>query len=215
METIQVSGEVRTDVGRKAAKAVRREGLAPAVLYGAGEPVHFTVKPLDLRPLIYSPDFKLAELTVNGVTTKAIVKDYQFHPVSDELMHVDFLALEDERTVQVQVPVRFEGSSPGVRNGGKLQVSVRRVKIKTTPEKLIDHVMLDISKLTLGSAIRVRDIKVSEGVEIMNAPGQPIASVEVPRALRSATTAEEKALEEASEGEGAEGDEAAADTAAE
>lgn len=192
MESVQISGALRTGTGKKAAKAIRREGIVPAVLYGAGDPVHFTVKPLDLRSLIYSPDFKLAELTVDGKTYRCIVKDYQFHPVTDNLTHIDFLALKPNHPVKVQVPVRFEGVSPGVRGGGKLQVAVRRVKVKTTPEHLIDHVMLDISAMELGTAIRVRDIKPIEGVELMNPAGQPIASVEVPRALRSAATAAAK-----------------------
>ncbi|OAV43944.1 50S ribosomal protein L25 [Lewinella sp. 4G2] len=195
MESVQVSGEIRTSLGKTGAKSIRREGLVPAVLYGAGDPVHFTVKALDLRSLIYTPDFKLAELTVDGTTHKAIIKAHQFHPVTDALTHVDFLALQDGHPIKVQVPVRFEGVSPGVRGGGKLQVAVRRVKIKTTPENLIDHVVLNISKLELGEAIRVRDIADIEGVEIQNPSGQPIASVEVPRALRSAATAAAKAAE--------------------
>ena len=193
MESVQVSGQPRTQFGKTGAKAIRREGLVPAVLYGAGDPVHFTVKALDLRSLIYSPDFKLAELSVDGKSFKAIIKDYQFHPVTDALTHVDFLALQDGHPVKVQVPVRFEGTSPGVRGGGKLQVAVRRVKVKAAPENLIDHVVLDISKLGLGASIRVRDIAPIEGVEIQNPGGQPIASVEIPRALRSAATLAAKA----------------------
>ena len=197
MQSVQVSGEVRENLGKKSSKATRREGLVPAVLYGAGDPVHFTIKALDVRSLVYTPEFKLAELAVGGKTFKAIVKDYQFHPVTDELRHIDFLALQDGHPIKVQVPVVFEGTSPGVRSGGKLQVAVRRVKIKTTPENLVDKLVLDISNLELGAAIRVRDIKEIEGVEIMNPAGQPIASVEVPRALRSAATAEAKAAEAA------------------
>lgn len=212
MQTVQVSGEVRENLGKKYSKATRREGLVPAVLYGAGDPVHFTIKPLAVRSLIYSPEFKLAELTVNGKSYKAIVKDYQFHPVTDQLRHIDFLALQDGHPVKVQVPVAFEGTSPGVRGGGKLQVAVRRVKIKTTPEHLVDKVVLDISELELGSAIRVRDIAPMEGVEVMNPSGMPIASVEVPRALRSAATAAAKEGDAAAEGEAAEGEgEAAAE----
>lgn len=195
MQSVQVSGEVRENLGKKFSKAVRREGLVPAVLYGAGDPIHFTIKALDVRPLVYTPEFKLAELTVGGKTFKAIVKDYQFHPVTDALRHIDFLALQDGHPIKVQVPVIFEGSSPGVRSGGKLQVAVRRIKIKTTPENLVDKLVLNIDKLELGSAIRVRDIQIAEGVEIMNPGGQPVASVEVPRALRSAATAEKKAAE--------------------
>ncbi len=195
MEVVKVSGEVRDNLGKKSSKDVRRSGLVPAVIYGIGGPVHFTVKALDLRDLIYTAEFKLAELNVGGESYRAIVKDYQFHPVTDELRHVDFLALEDGRTIKVQVPVTFTGTSPGVRGGGKLQVSVRRIKIKTTPEHLVDHVTLDISDLELGQSIRVRDIDAMEGVEIQNPGGQPIATVEVPRALRSAATAEKKAAE--------------------
>lgn len=209
MQTVQVSGEIRENLGKKFSKATRREGLVPAVLYGSGDPVHFTIKPLDVRALIYSPEFKLAELSIGGKSYKAIVKDYQFHPVTDALRHIDFLALEDGHPVKVQVPVSFVGTSPGVRGGGKLQLSTRRVKIKTTPAHLVDKVVLDISELQLGSAIRVRDIQEMEGVEIMNPGGQPIASVEVPRALRSAATAEAK------EGEEAEGGEEATEAAAE
>ena len=197
MQSVQVSGEVRENLGKKSSKATRREGLVPAVLYGAGDPVHFSIKPLDVRGLIYTPEFKLAELTVGGQNYRAIVKDYQFHPVTDELRHIDFLALQPNHPIKVQVPVVFEGTSPGVRGGGKLQVAVRRVKIKTTPENLVDRLVLDISKLELGASIRVRDIAAIDGVEIQNPAGQPIASVEIPRALRSAATAEKKAADAA------------------
>lgn len=193
MESVQVSGQLRTDLGKKASKNIRREGNVPAVLYGIGGPVHFTIKPLSVRDLIYSPEFKLAELEVDGKTYKAIVKDYQFHPVTDNLLHIDFLALQDGHPIKVQVPIVFEGVSPGVRNGGKLQVAVRRAKIKATPENLVDKLVLDISELKLGSAIRIRDIQPREGVEIMNPGGTPVATVEVPRALRSAASAAEKA----------------------
>jgi len=209
MQTVKVSGEVRENLGKKSSKATRREGLVPAVLYGAGDPVHFTIKALDIRSLVYTPEFKLAELNVGGKSYSAIVKDYQFHPVTDQLRHIDFLALQPNHPLKVQVPVVFEGDSPGVRSGGKLQVAVRRVKIKTTPENLVDKLVLDISELELGSAIRVRDIAPIEGVEIMNPSGQPIASVEVPRALRSAATAELKAAESGEAVE--EGEEAAAE----
>ena len=197
MQTVKVSGDIRENLGKKSSKATRREGLVPAVLYGAGDPVHFNIKALDVRSLIYTPDFKLAELSVGGKDYRAIVKDYQFHPVTDQLRHVDFLALQDGHPIKVQVPVVFEGTSPGVRGGGKLQVNVRRVKIKTTPENLVDRLVLNISSLELGQAIRVRDIQAIEGVEIMNPGGQPVATVEVPRALRSAATAEKKAAEAA------------------
>lgn len=197
MQTVSVSGQPRSEFGKKATKEVRRAGEVPAVLYGAGDPVHFTIKPLDVRGLIYTPEFKLADLSIDGKSYRAIVKDYQFHPVTDNLQHIDFLALQPNHPIKVSVPVTFSGTSPGVRGGGKLQVAVRRIKIKTTPEHLVDHLDLDISKLELGSSIRVRDIAAIEGVEIQNPGGQPVATVEVPRALRSAATAEKKEAEKA------------------
>ena len=195
MEVVKISGEVRENLGKKASKDARKNGRVPAVVYGIGGPVHFSINPLDVRDLVYTPEFKLAELSVGGETYRTIVKDYQFHPVTDELRHIDFLALEDGRTIKVEVPVSFTGTSPGVRGGGKLLVSVRRIKIKTTPEHLVDKLTLDISSLELGQSIRVRDIDPIEGVEIQNPGGQPVATVEVPRALRSAATAEKKAAE--------------------
>lgn len=193
MQTVAVAGQVRESLGKKATKAVRAAGEVPAVLYGSGDPVHFSVKPLDIRSLIYTPEFKLAELTVGGKTLKAIVKDTQFDPVTDELTHLDFLALQDGHPIKVAVPVAFEGTSPGVRAGGKLQQAVRYIKLKTTPDKLVDRITMDISNLELGASIRIRDIEPQEGVEIINPGGQPVATVIVPRAMRSAATAAAKA----------------------
>lgn len=193
METVVVSGQVRENLGKKASKAARREGQVPAVLYGSGDPIHFTVTPLSVRSLIYTPDFKLAEINLDGTTHKAIIKDIQFHPVTDAIVHLDFLALQDGHLIKVSVPIGFEGNSPGVRAGGKLQQSVRKVILRTTPDKLVDRITLDVSNLELGQAIRVRDIAPMEGVEIINPAGQPVATVEIPRALRSAATAAAKA----------------------
>lgn len=200
MQTVAVTGQARESLGKKGTKAVRKEGAVPAVLYGSGDPVHFSVKPLDVRSLIYTPEFKLAELTVGGNVTKAIVKDVQFHPVSDAIIHIDFLALQEGHPIKVSVPVAFEGTSPGVRAGGKLQQAVRHIKLKTTPDKLIDRITMDISNLELGESIRVRDIDAQEGVEIINPGGQPVATVIVPRAMRSAATAAKKAADAAGKG---------------
>ena len=206
MQTVQVNGTKREEVGKKATKAVRREGLVPCVLYGKGkENVHFTIKPRDVRDLVYTPEFRLAEINVDGKSHRCILKAVDFHPVKDTLRHIDFLELEDGHRVQVEVPIRFEGVSPGVRNGGKFIQSVRKIKLLTTPEKLVDAVIADISEMILGDSIRVRDIQVMDGVEVLTTPAQPIASVVVPRSLREADLDEE----EEGAGEGEEGGEAA------
>lgn len=202
MVTVKVSGSQRSDFGKKATKDVRREGLIPCVLYGPHKDnVHFTVKPHDIRPLIYTGDFKLAELDVDGKIHRCIVKSVDFHPVKDTVYHIDFLLLEDGQTVKVEVPLRFTGTSPGVRNGGKFAQSVRKVKIKTKVENLVDEVFADVSTLKLGESIRIRDIKEVEGVQIMNPGALPVASVVIPRSLKSAgLPTEEGEGEEAAEG---------------
>ena len=208
MLTVSINGSKRESVGKKAVKAVRKEGLVPCVLYSRGkETIHFTVKPLDVRSLIYTGDFKLTELSVDGNTYKCILKEATFHPVKDTVRHIDFLELQEGQPIKVEVPVRFEGVSPGVRNGGKFIHSIRKVKIKTIPELLVDEVIADISELTLGQSIRIRDINAIEGVEFMNPGALPVASVIVPRILKEAD------LDEGEGGEG-EGEEGAAEEGA-
>lgn len=208
MKTIALEGQERNDLGKTANKALKTQGLVPAVLYGGDEVIHFSVSAKAVRPLIYSADFKTAELTVAGKSYYCILKDKQFHPVSDAIQHLDFMQLVDGNTIKVQVPIRFTGSAPGVKEGGTLQQNLRMLKIKTTPENLIDEMTADVSELTMGQSIRVRDIKAAKGIEIMNAMSIPIASIEVPRALRSA--------ESAAEGlEGEEGTETEGETATE
>ena len=184
MQTVKVAGNARPAVGKKATKAVRNEGRIPCVIYGGDENIHFSTTHKDIKGLIYTPDFKVAEIDVDGKTHRCILKDAQFHPVKENVLHIDFLKLEDGKTVLLEVPVRFKGTSPGVKLGGALQQSLRRVKIRTTPEKMVDELVGDISELKLGHAIRVRDLEVPEGVEVTNSPSIPVATVEVPRALR-------------------------------
>ena len=199
MESVSIKGQVRESVGKKAAKAVKREGLVPCVIYGGDQVIHFTADSKDFKALIYTASFKLAEIEVAGKTHKCIVKDLQFHPVTDDLQHIDFLELVPGKDIKVAIPVRFRGQAPGVKLGGKLTPKLRRVKIKTKPEHLVDELFADVSGLDLGQSIRVRDIEVSEGMEVMSAMGTPIASIEVPRALRSAAAAAGKEEEAAAE----------------
>lgn len=189
MNTVSINVTPRTDLGKKATKATRREGLIPCVMYGGNDPMHFTTTHNDVKSLIYTPDFKVAEVNVDGGTHKCIIKDVVFHPVKETVQHIDFLRLTDGTPVKVELPVRFKGSSPGVRAGGKLIQSMRRIKVKALPENLVDELVLDIGSLELGDAIRVRDIDAVEGIQVMSPGATPVASVEVPRALRSAATA--------------------------
>jgi len=203
MEVVPVKGQPRTDTGKKAAKEIRKNGLIPAVMYGKDDLVHFSVALNDIRPLIYSdlrmgiePNyvfrFKVAEVELEGKTYRSIIKDYQMHPLTDDIEHIDFLTMTEGHPIKVEVPLRFRGNSPGVKAGGRLIIKLRRVKIKAAPENLIDELIVDISKMELDDSIRVRDVEPSGDIEILNSPGVPIATIEVPRALRSAAAAKEK-----------------------
>ncbi|MBK9149725.1 MAG: 50S ribosomal protein L25 [Saprospiraceae bacterium] len=193
MNTVAIQGSVRAEIGKRGSKNDRSQGTIPAVLYGGKEVVHFTVKPSEVKHIIYTPDFKIAELDVDGQKSRAILKSVQFHPITDEVIHIDFLRLIDKTPVKVEVPLRFKGASPGVKVGGKLIQQVRKIKIKTTPEYIVDELKADISKLDLGQSLRVRDIITPQGVEIINNPATPVALIEIPRALKAAAAAEAKA----------------------
>ena len=192
MNTVAISGALRSELGKKGAKADRNEGKIPCVMYGGESNVHFTVTHNDIKSIVYTADFNVAEVTVDGKTYKAILKGYDMHPVTDNITHIDFIELVDGNYVKVDIPVRFKGDSPGVKLGGKLLQSIRRVTVKTLPENLVDELFVDISELELGMAVRVRDIESPENMQVMNAGATPVAIVEVPRALRSAAAAAEK-----------------------
>ena len=156
--------------------------------------------------MVYTPEFKLAEINIGGESKKAIIKDIDFHPVTDEIVHIDFLELVDGHPVVADIPVSFTGESPGVKGGGKLIRTLRKVRVKTTPEKLVDNLFVSIEGLELGSAVRVRDIEVPEGVQVMVNEATPIANVEVPRALKSLDDEEAAEGAEGDTAEGAEGE---------
>ncbi len=209
MESVAIKGKIRTELGEKAAKVTRLANEVPCVIYGGENVVHFTAPVLGFKKIVYTADFKLVEIEIDGKTYKCILKDMQFHPVTDKLLHMDFIELVDGQAVKVEIPIHFKGVAPGVKTGGKLYQKLRAAKIKTTPEHLVDELLVDVSDLELGQSIRVKDIEIGEGMEIMNHPGNPVASVEIPRALRSleAEEEEEAAAAEAAAAEAAEGEE--------
>ncbi len=186
METVAVNGNIRTEVGKKATKAVRNQGEVPCVIYGGENVIHFSSAPSAFKHLIFTPEFKLAEITLDGTAYKCILKDAQYHPVTDEIVHLDFLQLIDGQKIIVNIPVSFKGVSPGVKAGGKLVSKLRTIKVKTTPDQIVNQLFVDISEVNLGGSVRVRDVEVTDGMQVMNPAATPVASVEVPRALKSA-----------------------------
>ena len=187
MDYLAVAASKREGTGKKAMKALRKSGGIPAVLYGSGTNTNLAVKPLAVRDLIYTSEFKLAELDIDGSKHKCFVKDIQFDPITDQIRHIDFLELIKGQAVKVKVPVNYVGESPGVKVGGSLMTNMRTIKIKCTPENIVSALDLDISGVELGDAIRVRDLTVPENIEVLSVAAAPVAYVEVPRALKSAS----------------------------
>jgi len=187
MKTIAISGSPRENVGKRDAKELRYEGKVPAVLYGGQTQQHLAVVIADLRDVIYTPEVNFVEIDVNGTKTKAIVKDTQFHPLTDVLMHIDFLQLFDEKEIVMEIPVKLTGTSPGVKMGGKLIQKLRKLRVKALPASMPQNVEVSLEKLEVGSLFRVRDLKV-ENFVITNTPEDTIVSVAMSRALKQAET---------------------------
>jgi len=150
MDVIQINVEARENLGRKSSKADRAAGKIPAVIYSKKNGVsHFTTTHGDVKKMVYTPEFKVAEINLGGAAKKAIIKDIDFHPVTDEIVHIDFLELVDGHPVVADIPVDFTGESPGVKEGGKLIRTLRKVTVKATPENLVDTLYVSINDLLL------------------------------------------------------------------
>ncbi|UKT64101.1 50S ribosomal protein L25/general stress protein Ctc [Pedobacter mucosus] len=187
MKTIAISGSPRENVGKRDAKELRYEGKVPAVLYGGTSQQHLAIVIADLRDVIYTPEANFVEIDVNGVKTKAIVKDTQFHPLTDILMHIDFLQLFDDKEIVMEIPVKLTGTSPGVKTGGKMVQKLRKLRVKSLPAAMPQTVDVSIAKLEVGGLVRVRDIQ-ADKYAITNIPEDTIVSVGMSRALKQAET---------------------------
>jgi len=183
MKTFELKGEKREATGKKAAKGFRNEGLVPCVLYGGKEVTHFTVEKESVRKLIYTPEVHIVNLDINGSSCVAILKDSQFHPVSDELLHADFLQISEDKPVVVEIPVKLEGLAEGVRAGGKLSLEMRKLKVKGLYKNFPEQLVINISNLGLGKTIQVGALQF-DNIELMNAKNNVVCAVKLTRAAR-------------------------------
>ena len=192
MKTITIEGHLRTDHGKKAARQIRSQENVPAVIYGGAQEVNFYASAKAFKPLVYTGEFQIAEVTVDGKKYRCILKDLQFDKVTDALIHLDLLELVDDKKVVATLPLKFVGTSVGVKEGGKLVIKIKSLKVKALPKDLVETINVDITSLALNGNIRVEDVKAS-GLEIMNSPRIPIASVVMTRQLKQeeATAAKE------------------------
>lgn len=182
METITINGTPRTELGKKATRALRRAGNVPCNLYGGKETLNFYAPVASFRKLIYTPDFRLAEIIVDGKTYKAIVKDLQFESVKDELLHIDFQELIDTVKVKVSVELKLNGTPKGIILGGKLEQAFKRLSILALPKDLPNFIEVDVTDMDLGSIKRIKDLQIP-GVTILHAPMNPFAKVMIPRTV--------------------------------
>lgn len=180
MKSLAINGTLRETNGKKGAKALRDQENILCVLYGGSSPVHFSAPVKDFKKLVYNHEVHTVDLTIDGKSYKAVMKDLQFHPVTDAVLHIDFLELSDDKEVEMDIPVKIEGNSVGVRAGGKLVTKVRTLKVRALPKNLPDTISVNIDSLEIGKAIRVADITL-KGVELLDSPNNVITSVQTTR----------------------------------
>ena len=197
MKSITINGSKRESVGKVATKALRNAGRVPCVLYGGGEPLHFSAPELDFSKLVYTPNAHTVEIILeDGSKIAAIMQDIQFHPLSDKILHVDFYQLFDDKEVSMNIPVKVEGAAPGVLNsGGVLSRNKRKLKVKALPAKLPDFIVADISKLELGNKLYTAELQ-SEDYTILHPDNTVVCQVRTSRA----SIVEEEEVVEATEG---------------
>ena len=183
MKTITIEGQLRTELGKGATRQLRSQGNVPGVIYGGAKEINFSAPAIAFKSLVYTPDFQFAEVKLNGDSYKCIMKDLQFDKVSDQLIHVDLLELVEDKKVIASIPLKFVGAPVGVKEGGKLHIKMKALKVKTLPKYLREHIEVNIDNLELNGNIRVEDVHV-ENYEIMNSPRIPIASVTLTRELK-------------------------------
>lgn len=213
MKTFQLSAEPRTDLGKKATKALRAEGKIPVVLNGGaivelpyagtlapGQKVveigdnkglittDLVVAQDDVRKLVYTPEIFAIELDFNGGKKMAVLKDIQFHPVKDNILHMDFLEVDDKKPVVIQVPVKLEGHAEGVKAGGKLSLSMKKLKVKAVYTNVPERLVINVDNLGLGKSLQVGDLHF-EGLELVNAKNAVVCAVQLTRAARGAQAA--------------------------
>ena len=198
MLEINVSGQKRNAIGKKAAKEVRKEGLVPCNIYGIekdadNRPVatSFTIPFSELRKVVYTPNVYVVNINIDGTEKKAVIKELQFHPVSDALLHVDFLEINEEKPVTVGIPVKLVGHAAGVRNGGRLSLSIRQIKVTAPYTRIPEILEIDVTALEIGKSLKVGELNF-EGLEFATPKEVVVCSVQMTRQARAAAIAAAK-----------------------
>ncbi len=207
MKTLEIAARQRTQTGKKESKKIRNEGSVPCVMYGGKEIKHFYSHENNFKDLVFSPDVYAVALNIDGTKHKAVIKDIQFHPVSDKIIHIDFIEIFDDKPVTVAIPVNLVGESAGLKAGGKLRLKRRRLTARGLINDLPDHLNIDITNLDVGQTIKVNELNY-ENIEILDPGRAMVVAVISSRLAMKGMEITEEAPEGEEAGEGDEGEEA-------
>ncbi len=185
MKSLKITGQKREGLGKKEAKKMRDQGLIPAVLYGMNEVVHFAISFSDLRPFVYTPSVYLIDLTIDGKDFRAMIQDIQWHPVEEQVLHIDFLKIEEGVPVKIGVPVELTGTAKGIKAGGKVKSNMRKLRVKALAENLPDTIKIDITKLGIGDSIKVETLT-RDNLEFLDNKSNLIVGIVSTRVAKSA-----------------------------
>ena len=197
MNSVSLSGSLRENVGKKDAKALRKNGQVPCVIYGNNiEQVKFFTDARSFKKILYTPETLIIDFEINGKVYHTILQDIQYHPVTDEVLHADFLDVNEENPITVTLPVRTQGTCPGVMRGGRMNVNLSKLKVRGYVNDLPDNIIIDVTKLQMNQAIKVRDLNL-EKITILVPENTIVVDVRAPRNAAAEETTEEAAAEEA------------------
>lgn len=211
MKTLEIKVQERKEVGKKASKELRKNDFIPCVIYGGENVLHFTAHENDFRHLIFTPNSYVVKLVFEDKELMAIIKDIQFHPVTDKTLAIDFYQVFEDKKVNIALPVRLEGFAEGVKAGGQLQLESRKLKVRGLYKDMPDEIVIDVTPVQLGQSLKVKDLSI-DGIEFAELDNTVVLSVKLTRSARSAS---EEEGEEGEEGEGEEGEGEAAPAAEE
>lgn len=198
MKSVSLNGMARVELGKKFSKDLRKNGKIPGVIYSKGkEPVHICVENKELRKIIYNPNTYILDIEVEGKIFNTIIRDAQFHPLSDNILHIDFLELSENELVSLEIPVKLNGNSIGVKNGGQLNLVMRKLLVKSFPKNLPDTINIDITQLKIGNSVRILELE-NENYKFIQPESAVVVSVKTARNI-----VEDEEEEESEEGEGA------------
>ena len=182
MKTVSLSGSPRVSVGKKGAKSLRKEGRIPSVVYGGKDQIHFSILENEAKKLVFTPNVYLIELDIEGKKSKVILQETQIHPVTDKILHLDFLEISDDAPFKINMPVKLEGFAKGVRNGGKLRQNFRKLRVFGLAKDMPDAVSIDINPIKIGDKIRVSDLNVS-GLNFLDPKNAVVVGVQTARVI--------------------------------